>query len=729
MNLERAFELTSILLAASGFAGLTLTTDLPLLLAILGFVTLTVRLAQSCGVGSNRLRNQLLQLSPTLWNSLMVIAFVAFVVDLLWVSQDLLPAGIHFLIILMVNKLFNLKERKDFLQLYAISFVAVLASATLTTDLWFGLVFVAYLFAAIWTLLLYHLTKESHEARLAMTSPGSPANTSPFTGHITARFFWTTNGIVVGAFCLTIAIFFVIPRIGAGFFKKTRGEVIRTSGFSEKVDLGVIGAIKEDPSIVMRVEFPDQETLDTDRLYLRGAAYDLYTGRSWVNSLAYRRSLGQTAEGTFSMPNVSRGRGAGTRPTGLLQEILIEALDTSVLFGVPLVDSVVGDFPAVQTDGMGGISLPYFPSTRFQYRAHSIPNHLLEEERLATSLNYPDSIRKHFLQLPTMSTRVTELTRQIIRQAKTPHQMAVAVERHLRETYRYSLDVGTAVSVSPVDDFLFTRKSGYCEHYATTMVVMLRVLGIPARLVTGFLHGEWNDFGNYYTVRQRDAHAWVEVLFPRSGWITFDPTPSVPAAGSNPLWSRLGSVVDSIRLKWDRLVILYSFRDQLAIAQDIRERGDTVRVQVAGWLATALRWAATARTRLAELRSASEWLLVGTLVGCLGLVGLIAIARMRGRLWNGRRRLMLHTPWQAAAVRLYGQMLRLLESRGVSKAAGVAPLEFARLVNREWPAADRFVGPLTELYCRVRFGQAPLSSEDLRQADDLLAGLRAVRRL
>ncbi|TLY18457.1 MAG: DUF3488 domain-containing protein, partial [Nitrospirae bacterium] len=267
MNLERAFELSSILLAASGFAGLTLTTDLPLLLAILGFVTLTVRLAQSCGVGSNRLSNQVLQLSPTLWNSLIVMAFVAFVVDLLWVSQDLLPAGIHFLIILMVNKLFNLRERKDFLQLYAISFVAVLASATLTTDLWFGLVFVAYLFSAIWTLLLYHLTKESHEARLAMTSPSRPVNASPFPGPITARFFWTTNGIVVGALCFTIAIFFVIPRIGAGFFKKTRGEVIRTSGFSEKVDLGVIGAIKEDPSIVMRVEFPDQDTLDTDRLY------------------------------------------------------------------------------------------------------------------------------------------------------------------------------------------------------------------------------------------------------------------------------------------------------------------------------------------------------------------------------------------------------------------------------------------------------------------------------
>src|SRR5207249_11164999 len=138
--------------------------------------------------------------------------------------------------------------------------------------------------------------------------------------------------------------------------------------------------------------------LATDRLYLRGAAYDLYSGRSWVNSLAYRRSLGQTAEGTFNIPNVSRERPAGTRSTGLLQEILIEALDTSVLFGVPLVDSVVGDFPVVQTDGMGGISLPYFASTRFQYRAHSIANHLLAAERLAASLNYHASIRMHFLQ-------------------------------------------------------------------------------------------------------------------------------------------------------------------------------------------------------------------------------------------------------------------------------------------------------------------------------------------
>ena len=90
--------------------------------------------------------------------------------------------------------------------------------------------------------------------------------------------------------------------------------------------------------------------------------------------------------------------------------------------------------------------------------------------------------------------------------------------------YQYTLDVGGHRSDSPLDDFLFTRKTGYCEHYATAMVILLRTLGVPARLVTGYFASEWNNFGHYYAIRQQDAHAWVEVWFPRSGWITFDPT-------------------------------------------------------------------------------------------------------------------------------------------------------------------------------------------------------------
>lgn len=723
MKLERAFQISSVLLAASGFTGLILTGELPIGLVGLGAAALSLSLMQGAGWGADWL---IYRLSPGAWNGIMISALLGFGVDFLWISQDLLQAGIHFLVLLMVNKLLTLKQRKDFLHLYAISLLMVLAAAALTVELWYGAVFVAYLLAAIWTLLLYHLRSEAEEAGAVLPTARGPVDPARTPGPITGRFFWTTNTVAVAAFGLTLTIFFIIPRIGAGFFQKGRGELVRTSGFSEKVDLGIIGAIKLDDTVVMRVEFPDHNGPLTEGLYFRGAAYNMYNGRSWTNSLARRRVVGQSQGGII---RVVAPESSATEQPALRQEILVEALDTTVLFGVPFVESIKGFFLFVLADGMGDLYLPYHPNARFQYSAYSTPTRLQEPERTGTTFTYPAHVRKQFLQLPEVSQAVVNLAREVGRQAKTPYEVAVAVERHLRETYRYSLDVGTAVSVSPVDDFLFARKTGYCEHYATAMVVMLRILGIPARLVTGFLHGEWNEFGNYYTVRQRDAHAWVEVLFPRSGWMTFDPTPSVPATGSNPLWSRLGSVVDSIRLKWDRLVILYSFRDQMAIAQDIRERGDTVRLQVIRFLATVFRWAAAGRARVAELLGASDWPLVMViLTGCLGLAALVAVVRLGGRLWNGRRRLRLYTPGQATAMRVYGRMLRLLESRGVSKAAGAAPLEFARLVNRVWPDANPFVEPLTELYCRIRFGNAPLSSEDLGRASDLLAGLRAVRR-
>lgn len=721
MNLERAFRLSSVLLAASGFTGLILTGQLPIGLVGLGLVSLAVSLAHVVGWGADWL---IFRLSREAWNALIIAAFVAFGVDFLWISEDLLPAGVHFLILLMVNKLLTLQQRKDFLHLYAISLLEILSAAALTVELWYGAVFVAYLLAAIWTLLLYHLRNEAEEAHAILQPTGGPMDPVRTPGPITGRFFWTTNGIAVGAFCLTLAIFFVIPRIGAGFFQKNRAELIRTSGFSEQVDLGIIGSIKLDETVVMRVEFPDQKGPVAERLYFRGAAYDVYNGRSWANSLARRHVVGRTQDGVHI---VGATEPSSTEQTGLRQEVLVEALDTSALFGVPVVDSVKGLFFLMLVDGMENLYLPYLPSTRFQYSAHSIPSNLLEEERTAKTFSYPSHVKEHFLQLPGLSPRVAELARAVVRQAQTPYEMAIAVERHLREDYRYSLDVGITVPESPVEEFLFTRKSGYCEHYATAMVVMLRALGIPTRLVTGFLPGEWNDFGNYYTVRQRDAHAWVEVFFPRSGWITFDPTPSVTAAVTSPLWSMLGRVVDSIRLKWDRFVILYSFRDQMAVAQDIRERSDKVRSQVSASLATALRWVAAGRARVAEFLRASDWLLVGV-VGGAGLAGLIVIAWIRVRARVRRGQLMLRTPRQATAMRLYGRMLRLLESRGVSKAPGAAPMEFARLVDREWSNASRFVQPLTELYCRVRFGQVPLSSEDLQRVDDLLAGLRAVKR-
>jgi len=737
MNLERAFRLSSILLAAVGFIGLVMTGELPMGLVFLGLTALAVSLAYVGGWGPEWLGIPFLRiskLSRRVWNTFMVGAFIAFGVDLFWISGDILPAAIHFLIILMVNKLFYLLERKDFLQLYALSLLELLAAAALTMDLWYAGVFLAYLFTAIWTLLLYHLRNEAHEAALEKKGrQGSSArehvaDPTLTPGPLTARFFWTTNGIAVGVFCLTLVIFFVIPRIGAGFFQKGRVDLIKTSGFSEKVDLGIIGAVKLDPTVVMRVEFPDQKgpLAERIRLYFRGAAYDAYDGRSWANNFARRRVLERTPEGVFKVPSSRRPTDDAT--PGIRQEILIEALDTAVLFGSSFVDSVKGNFPLTQMDGMGGLYLPYPPLMRFQYSVLSTPDRLLEADRQAPSLAYPAAVRNVFLQLPDVSTRIAELAREVTRESRTPYEMAQAIERHLRQNYQYSLDVGTANPENPVEEFLFARKTGYCEHYATAMVIMLRTVGIPARLVTGFLPGEWNDFGNYYTVRQRDAHAWVEVFYPRSGWITFDPTPSVAGIVSNPFLTKAGKIVDSIRLKWDRYVVQYSFRDQMAAVQGFRERSDKARTQASEFLAPLTRWFGSIRMASAEFVRTHGGVFVGALAVCALGFGLIAVLVMRGKGRGIRRRTDSRTVGQVAAAQLYGRMLRHLESRGIRKAPGATPLEFARQVTREWHAAGRFVEPLTVLYCRVRFGQFLLSPEDAQEADDLLIGLRAIKR-
>lgn len=728
MPLNLAFRVSSILLASTAFAGLTLAGEPSAWVLTVGGLALVVSFLRTIGVPLFQRISAVTRVSATTWNILLVLAFVGFWIDLLWISQNLLSAGIHFLIALLVNKLFNLHQRRDFLHLYAISLMAILASAALTNEVWFASIFLVYLLAAVWTLLLYHLTKETEEsASRSATNTGSVERFG-ITSRITARFFWTTNGMAVGAFCLTLAIFFALPRIGAGFFQKSRGEGLRMSGFSEKVDLGAIGSIKLDPSVVMRVELPDITGDRVERLYLRGAAYDRYAGSSWSNSFTHRRPLAELPVGTFRVRGDIAGGAAQQQSPILRQEILLEPLDTPVLFGAPFVDSITGELLGIQTDTMGALYLPYPSGSRIRYTVASQRNQLMHQERVAPSIQYPDAIQKRYLQLPTLSPQVAELTRQIVRNAKTPHERVIAIKQHLLQNYRYSLEVGSPVSARPLEEFLFQRMTGYCEHYATAMVIMLRAAGIPARLVTGFLATEWNDFGNYFTIRQQDAHAWVEVFFPLSGWITVDPTPTA-GAGPSDLWSlSFGRMMDSARLRWDRFFVQYSGSDQLAVVQGIREGSDALRMKLAESLATLLDPLASGLAMLTRVLNTVNLPLLGLMlaivvVGCILLGWLI----LRGpwRMAVGKRYTSVQ---QATATQLYRRMIHLVASHGIRQSASMTPTELLQSVRCQWQEAGAQVEALTHLYGKVRFGHAPLTVEDLVRAENLLLSLRAIER-
>jgi hypothetical protein len=724
MKLEATFRLTSVLLATIGFLGLIATGELYPSLVIVGLLALALSVASGAAWAKGTVLEKVGQFSRRIWNIFLIGACLALLVAWALLSLDILTLAIHFLMVLMVTKLFTLRGRKDYLHLYAISFLEVLASAALTQEWWYALIFCAYLFVAIWVLLLYHLRNEAEERMQVSAGMEQAGSSAALSGMVTGQFFWTTNAIAAGTLCLTLVLFFVIPRIGIGYFPKNRPDLIRTSGFSDTVDLGVIGAVKLDPTVVMRVEFPDEPgpVASRIRLYLRGTAYDTYDGRAWSNRVG-RRSPVRTSDGFFTatMPRAS----ARFEALGLRQEILMEALDTKVLFGLSFMQRVRGGFSVAKIDEMGGFYLPFPPTTRFQYTVISIPEIFRKADRDAASTEYPAFIKEQYLQLPSLSPEVRELAQKVTLASVTTSGKVRVIERFLKQTYGYSLDAETAIQKSPIEEFLFIRKTGYCEHYASAMVVLLRTLGIPARLATGFMVGEWNDFGHYYTVRQRDAHAWVEVYFPLSGWITFDPTPSVTGTPGNPFLTYVGKLLDSLRLQWDRYVIMYSLRDQATAVQDVKGRSEHLQADAVAFAAAAARWIRSARELAGDifLRARGTSLIPGSIAFLLALLAVLVIRVIR----KGRPR-GLGPDHHAVATGLYRQMLGLLESRGFRKSVGSTPLEFARTVSGQWQDVAPFVEPLTECYYRIRFGPIPASLDDIARAGELLAVLKRLPR-
>lgn len=722
MPFEQAFKFSAVLLSAVAFAGLFLARGIPAWLAVVTTALMLLTLMQTMGWPVSLRIKPSLSTSPALWNGLLISAFLLFLVDVSVLSQELLPAGVHFLVILLGIKLVTLHERRDYRQLYAICLMAILASAALTTEVWYIPIFLLYLLAAVWTLLLYNLTGKASPSLVAPAS--SPQSVPPASRRITSRFFWLTNGIALSTFTLTLMIFFLLPRISVGILQKSRGEGLKTTGFSEQVDLGMIGSVKEDPQIVMRVELPDQPASGKSRLYLRGLAFDHYNGRSWSSGNRNRRSLGLISDGTFA------ARSGGSRAPlsePLRQDILLEALDTSVLFAAPFAEYVSGEFIGVQADGMAGLHLTYPSSSRIRYSVVSREHQIMADEQVALELDYSSSVRDRYLQLPEASDQLAELAHRVTDRAATPYEKISAVFRHLSSNYHYSLDADTTTSSRPIDDFLFTRKTGYCEHYATAMVLMLRSIGIPARLVTGFLATEWNDFGGYYTVRQRDAHAWVEVYYPHSGWITMDPTPA-GALTAPSMWDTFRRLGESFRLHWDRVFIRYSARDQLAVVQSIREGGDSARDVLSQWT-KGFGVAASQLMRELEARARAANPIIFWLVAVLPALGLACLILVIRDQWRYRRspdRPMARK--QQQIVQLYKKMLEIAARRGINTRPSMTPTEFTQVVGREWTEAESTVAGLTALYCRGRFSSSSLSGEELNQAVDQINALRRLVR-
>lgn len=266
------------------------------------------------------------------------------------------------------------------------------------------------------------------------------------------------------------------------------------------------------------------------RHYWRSVIYDRYIGGGWVTSGSLRQNY---PANTPLIPGVL------SEYRQLRFDVQMERVEGRIIWtgilasaDIPLtVEWRLKPTSNLLADQSALLEADIFaaPTTARAYTATAfLPEFTLAQLR-AASADYPEEIRARYLDLPpTIPPRVLALAHEITSNMDNPYDKASAIESYLRANYPYDLDIPAPPSDRDVVDFfLFDLKKGYCDYYASAMVVLARASGLPARFVSGYAPGEYDAPNAQYIVRERHAHSWVEVYFPQIGWIEFEPTASI----------------------------------------------------------------------------------------------------------------------------------------------------------------------------------------------------------
>ncbi len=315
--------------------------------------------------------------------------------------------------------------------------------------------------------------------------------------------------------------------------RRTVGVVAQYGYYGERLALGRGSELSETP--IMTVETPSNH-VGIPRYYWRARVYDYYAGGQWVSSLSARQSVTPANFG-LTFPE------AEERSTATLTFNLAVPMATLYTASQPLwVSRPAEAYLAYNPDGTADLTtLHATPPLRAGevYQTQSSFSTATVTQLRAAGTDYPLWVTDRYLGIPsTVTTRTLELARQIALTRDNPYDVAAAVTAYLRTNIQYSETLpplpppaaggGERGGQEPLDWFLFDLRRGFCNYYASAEVILLRSLGIPARLAVGFAQGEHQDAeeGDAYLVRQRDAHAWPEVYFSGLGWVEFEPTAS-----------------------------------------------------------------------------------------------------------------------------------------------------------------------------------------------------------
>ena len=580
MTFERLHQLVTYSMMLCGFLSIALSGELPTWIIWMGSIGIAITWFYQAPKTEK---------TPLWWFAILLATFggLAF---LGFQTGEWLESTVAFAVVMVVSKLFQRRVARDFYQLYALSFLLIVGGAVMNPGVSFATMFLLYIVMLTLGLVLLHLRRdleERSEAQAQMTSRSG--DEEPEAGLwrarnlVTQRFLTGTAMLALGVFFASIVIFFLFPRVGFGFFLSRSRPGPPVAGFSSRVELGHFGTIKDDPTVVARVELPDESGPIDEPLRLRGISFDTYDGKRWTREQG-SRGRSPLRSGPLGVRLTQRSDPLPEGGKTLKQKVYLEPLrmDIKPIFGHPSVTEFYFDDSIFKT--LSGTKRRFYqslPSEDLSYDGpertsffYTVVSKLIPENPQGirgAGEKYPKEIEQVYLQLPeTLNPNIVDFTKEVVGNSTNPFDRAKAVESHLSTEFTYSLE-GDKDPQDPLADFLLKSRSGHCEYFASGMVIMLRSIGIPARMANGFYGGAWNEFGQYYAIRQGDAHAWVEVYFPGYGWLTFEPTPPSGALAPNETdWTtRIQSWMDSLKLQWFKWVIEYDLEKQVELFREL----------------------------------------------------------------------------------------------------------------------------------------------------------------
>ncbi|WP_432822395.1 transglutaminaseTgpA domain-containing protein [Trichloromonas sp.] len=445
----------------------------------------------------------------------------------------LVEPAVNILVLLLAVRLVTEKSGRNYLQIFVLAIFTLAGSSLLTLSIaFFGyLVLLVVLVTVGLVLISFHAV----DPELVLERPQ-------------AKKVLAVALLLPAASLLLMLFFFaILPRTEHALWNFLNPASTSSTGFTDQVRPGHFAAIAATEDIAFRVK---SEPVGPDQLYWRTIVLNTMDGTTWIR---------KDPPGN----EVLRVTGGGSLP----QEFFCEPRQGRYLPTLDLPMQISG--LRHRDAGERVFSVYRLSERRVHYQVTSMPGGQLEQRGLIN--------RDFYLRPPVpVSARVAEISRRIAADAPTA---AGRIER--LQTFFIDQQLSYATSdlpgpTDPVDEFLFEKKRGYCEFFASSFAQLLRLAGVPARLVGGYYGGEYNQLGGYYLVTEDTAHVWVEALLEDGRWLRIDPSRLASNASTTLLDTRprqLGiarRLADSIDYFWTQAVLTYDFGRQIQIAKGAR---------------------------------------------------------------------------------------------------------------------------------------------------------------